>query len=79
MKTLVNKMQQVGLRIAVWVSEEVHRVVTEKRGEVNLVSMIAITLVVLGAILGTAATVNDGVKAIMQGALDKFMELLGLK
>jgi Flp pilus assembly pilin Flp len=78
MRRIGEKIQDVICEAQVRTMHGLRRVVTEKDGAVNTLELVAIAVVVIGAVVGISATFSEGVQDVFTALIDKVKELLNL-
>jgi len=78
MKTTMIKVRHAALRTTALFRHEARRFATEKRGDVNLASMVALTVVVVGAIMAISVVLNELMPNLVKELFEKIKETIGL-
>jgi len=78
MISTVKAMEGAALRAGIFFRDEARRFATEKRGDVNLASMVALTVVVVGAIVLVGGVLETVAPDLVTGLFEKIKELIGL-
>lgn len=78
MMKIVEITRMLPIRMSVFMQRQASRIATEKRGEVGIASMVAMTVVVVTVIIGLSTVFSDGAKDIVTRMFTKIGETLGL-
>lgn len=73
---IVESTKMLPIRMSVFMQRQASRIASEKRGEVGIASMVAMTVVVVGVILGLSATFNEGANTLVKEVFKKITDLL---
>ncbi len=78
MRKMGEQFQSVIREAQIWAKQGMRRVVTEKDGAVNTLELVAISVVVIGAVVGISATFSEGVRDVFTLLIEEVKNLLSL-